>query len=190
MDHKGIRSNGYARNGRDVAGEIETELVVQSCVNCVRRTADEERVAVCWQTNDRLGRQIAASASPIFDDEWLAESFRQPMANQTREDVKRAACTKADEDAHRTRRIKLRPCDPRHRRQRGSARGQMQECAAGKFHGIPHLVLRGCMLFQQRRAYRGTKNECGSSHAGSLAHPGIPLVRRRIEPRVEAVKYL
>src|SRR5215208_5946993 len=109
MDHQDIWTSGYARNRRDVADEIETELVVQGCINCVRRTADEERVAVGWQTNYRLGRQIAASASPIFDDEWLAKPFRQPMANQTREDVKRAACPKADEDAHRTRRIKLRP---------------------------------------------------------------------------------
>jgi hypothetical protein len=31
--------------------------------------------------------------------------------------------------------VGLRPCDPRHDRQRGSARCQMQECAAGKFHG-------------------------------------------------------
>ena len=33
--------------------------------------------------------------------------------------------------------IALRPCDPRHRWQRDSASGQMQEFAAGKFHDVP-----------------------------------------------------
>jgi hypothetical protein len=33
--------------------------------------------------------------------------------------------------------------DPRHSRQRGSARGQMQKSPAGKFHGdLPEVVLR------------------------------------------------
>ena len=30
--------------------------------------------------------------------------------------------------------------DARRKRQRGSTRGQMQEFAAGKFHGLPHSV--------------------------------------------------
>ena len=44
---------------------------------------------------------------------------------------------KADDDAHRPRRIGLRPRDARDGRERGSARGQMQEYAAGKFHSSP-----------------------------------------------------
>src|SRR5262249_14955400 len=36
-----------------------------------------------------------------------------------------------------SRRIGLRPRDARYRRQRGGARGQMQELAAGKFHFEP-----------------------------------------------------
>jgi hypothetical protein len=33
----------------------------------------------------------------------------------------------------------LSRCNMRQRRQRGSARGQMQEFAAGKFHSVPSL---------------------------------------------------
>ena len=44
---------------------------------------------------------------------------------------------KADDDAHRPRRIGLRPRDARHGRQRGSARCQMQKLSAGKFHHDP-----------------------------------------------------
>ena len=39
---------------------------------------------------------------------------------------------KADDDAHRPRRIGLRPRDARHGRQRGSARGQMQKLFGGE----------------------------------------------------------
>src|SRR5262249_54089062 len=41
-----------------------------------------------------------------------------------------------DNQTHRPRRIGLCPCNMRHR-QRGSARGQMQEFAAGKVHFLP-----------------------------------------------------
>ena len=47
----------------------------------------------------------------------------------------RAGC-KSDNNPYRPRRIGLRPCHLRHRRQRGNARGQMQKCSAGKFHRV------------------------------------------------------
>jgi hypothetical protein len=56
------------------------------------------------------------------------------LTHQARDYVDTAARGKADEDAHRLGRIGLRPRDPRDGRQRGSARGQMQKFAAGKFH--------------------------------------------------------
>jgi hypothetical protein len=46
----------------------------------------------------------------------------------------RARGGKADDDAHRPGGVGLCPCDARYRRERGSARGQMQESTAGKFH--------------------------------------------------------
>ena len=46
-----------------------------------------------------------------------------------------AAGDDAHDDAHWSRRIRLRPCDPRNDGQRGSARGEMQKLSAGKFHG-------------------------------------------------------
>ena len=68
-----------------------------------------------------------------------------------------AAGGKRDE-AHRPRRIGLRPCDPRYRRQRGSARCQMQKFSAGKFHIDPFLH------FGRRSASRN--------------HPGLMLPAR------------
>src|SRR5262249_51068579 len=93
-----------------------------------------ERVAVRRRTHDRLGGNIATGAGPVLDDEGLAQPLGQPLTHQTRNDVVRTAGGIAYDDAHWPRRIGLRPRDPRHHRQRGSAGGQLQECAARKFH--------------------------------------------------------
>jgi hypothetical protein len=135
-----------ARDRRDVTKEIEVELVVERRVDCVRRASQEQRISVRLRTHDCFGASIAASAWPILDDELLAKPFRQPLADQTRVQVVRAASRKADDDAHRARRIGLRSRHPRHRGERGSARGQLQKLSAGKFHFAPssrsfdHLV--------------------------------------------------
>ena len=86
-----------ARDRRDVADEIEIELVVERRVDRVRSRDQEERVAVGGRTHDRLGADIAAGARPVLDDEWLAEPLRQPLTHQARDDVGRAAGGKADD---------------------------------------------------------------------------------------------
>ena len=80
-----------ARDRRDVADEIEIELVVERRVDRVRRSDKEERVAVRRRPHDRLGADIGAGARPVLDDEWLAEPLRQPLADQARDDVGPAA---------------------------------------------------------------------------------------------------
>ena len=80
-----------ARDRRDVADEIEVELVVERRVDRVRRTDQEQRVAVRRRAHDRLGADIAAGARPVLDDELLAKPLRQPLTHQARDDVGRAA---------------------------------------------------------------------------------------------------
>ena len=80
-----------ARNRRDVAYEIETELIVQRCVDHVHRSDKQERVTVRSSTHDRLGAYIGAGARSVLDDEWLAEPLRQPVAHQASDDVGPAA---------------------------------------------------------------------------------------------------
>src|SRR5262249_1352319 len=82
-------------------------------------------------------RRSESSTRPVFDDEWLAEPLRQPLRHHARGGVGIAARGKADNDAHRPHRIGLRPREARHRRQRGSARCEMQKISAGKFHFEP-----------------------------------------------------
>src|SRR5215471_20872313 len=61
-----------------------------------------------WRrTHDRLGGDIGTGTLSIFDDEWLAKTFRQPLPYQPCDDV--AAGCEAHDQAHRPRRIGLRP---------------------------------------------------------------------------------
>jgi hypothetical protein len=72
-------------------------------------------------------------------------------------EASRSTRRKTDNDVDRPRRIRLRPCDSRYRRERGSARDQMQKISAGKFHSaLP--------------AFRAT--------VGSRNHSGLMLAAR------------
>src|SRR5262249_31270752 len=120
----------------DVVHEIEMELVVKCRVDRAGRARQQDRVAVRGRAYDRLGSDMAAGTRPILDHERLAEPLRQPMPHQAGEDVIGAAGSKADDDAHRSRWIGLRPRDPPTGRDRGSAHCQTQELAARKTHGV------------------------------------------------------
>ena len=120
--------------------DIEIELFVERRVDRVCRGDQEERVAVGRRAHDRLGGDIAAGTRPVLDDEWLAKPFRQPLADQARDDVA-AARGKADHQAHRPRRIGLRPREARDGRERGSARGQMQKLFGGEVSFCTSLSL-------------------------------------------------
>jgi hypothetical protein len=137
-----------ARNGRNVADEIEIEFVVERRVGRLRRTDNEQRVSVCGRAHDRLGADIGSGTRPVLDDKRLAEPLQEPSTDQACHDVEGAAWGSGNDDAHGPRRIGLRPSGPRESRQRGSAGGQMQKLPpAGKFHFGPpftsfdHLVV-------------------------------------------------
>jgi hypothetical protein len=98
------------RHRRDVAHKIETEVVVERSVDRVRRHAEQQRVAVRRRAHHRFGRDIAAGARPVVDDDSLAQAIRQPLADHAGDDVGRAAGRNLDDEAHRLRRIRLRAC--------------------------------------------------------------------------------
>jgi hypothetical protein len=62
----------------------------------------------------------------------LTELLGEPLTYYARDDVNRLTRGKSDDDAHRPRRIGLRPSKARDGRQRGSARGQMQKLSAAE----------------------------------------------------------
>src|SRR5258706_2199830 len=142
MYHDDIGRPHDACDWRDVADKVETKLVVQGRVARVEGTGHEQRVAVCGRAHDRLGSYICTSTRPVLNDECLVEAFREPLTYQTGENVCSAAARITDDDAHRPRRIALRPRYPRRCRQRGNAGGQIQEFpTVRKLHGVPSRTL-------------------------------------------------
>jgi hypothetical protein len=91
MHHYDVRLPVNACDRRDVADEIETELVVERGVDGVPTADYEQRVAVRRCAHDGLGADIAAAARPVLDHEWLAKPLRQPLTDQTGDDVGRSA---------------------------------------------------------------------------------------------------
>src|SRR5262244_427716 len=74
MHRYDVRLPVNACDRRDVADEIETELVIERGVDGVPTADYEQRVAVRRCAHDRLGADIAARAWSILDDEWLTEN--------------------------------------------------------------------------------------------------------------------
>jgi hypothetical protein len=63
-------------NRRDVAHEIEMELVVERGVDRVRRRHQQNGVPVGCRIHHRLGADIGCTAWSVLDDEGLAEPLR------------------------------------------------------------------------------------------------------------------
>src|SRR5262249_54181886 len=184
VHHHDEGSADHPRDRREIANEVVAELVIERRIDRGRRSDLEKCVAIGRRTHDRLGSDFAAATRPVLDDEWLAEPLGEPLAHQARDDVTWAAGSKADDDAHRPRRIGLRPSEARGGRQRGSARGQMQEFAAGKFHFEPpsrftsldHLVgAAGYLYVFAPPGRRAVKTE---PLPGSLVTVTSPPIRR------------
>src|SRR5215831_4674343 len=108
MNHHDVDRAQQACDRFNITNEIEIKLGIERRVDRVRRRDEKECVAVGGRPYDRLRADIAASAWPVLDNEWLAEALRQPLAHQACEDVGRAASGKGDDHAHRPRRIRLR----------------------------------------------------------------------------------
>jgi len=64
-------------------------------------TDQEQRVAVGRGTHDGLGADIAAATRTVVDNEWLAQSFRQPLAYDPGEDIGPAASGERHDQMHR-----------------------------------------------------------------------------------------
>src|SRR5262249_24182606 len=56
---------------RSVADEIEIQLIVKRDGNRVCQNDQKERMAVGGRTRDRLGADVARSARPVLNYEWL-----------------------------------------------------------------------------------------------------------------------
>ena len=72
-----VRHPGDAGDRRDVAQEVERQMLVERGVDAVGRIDQQDRVAVGRGVRHRLGADIVAGAGPVLDDELLAEPLGQ-----------------------------------------------------------------------------------------------------------------
>src|SRR5260221_4875729 len=135
MHYEHVNCEHYAGDRRRVLHEAELEIVVEYLVAKFGRSANAQRVTVRRSPDDRFEPDVAAGSRPVLDDERATELLGEPLGNQARVDVVRAAGRKTDNEAHRPGRIGLRPREARGRLQRGSARGETEKLPTGKFHG-------------------------------------------------------
>ena len=69
VHHHQVGLAADARDWGDIADKIVVEMLVERDVDRLRRTDQEQRVAVCWRMGDRFGADITAGTRPIVDDE-------------------------------------------------------------------------------------------------------------------------
>src|SRR5262245_66612941 len=133
------------RDRSNIADEVVRKLFIDGRVDRQPDTDQKQGVTVRRRSHDLKRADIAATTRTILNDEMLSKPFRKQLTEQSRVDIVRAAGRKGNDDTHRPRGIGLRSCDMRRKRQRGSARGQMQKISAGKFHVEPPSLARLCL---------------------------------------------
>ena len=116
IDQEHHRKSDQSGDRLDIADKIEIELLVERCVDRVRRHHVEERVAVRRSGHHRFRGDVAAGAGALLDHEGLAQARREPLPDQPRYQVWRTAAAKTLDNAHRPRRIVLAMGKPRSRR--------------------------------------------------------------------------
>ena len=105
--------------------KLKLSFSIECRIDRIRSAGQEEGVAVRWRTHDRLGGDIAAGTRPVVDEELLTETVREPLSHQARDDVDLAPSRKADDNAHRPRRI---ACAHAKRDTAGSAAAPAARC--------------------------------------------------------------
>src|SRR5262245_53215503 len=146
--HQDERQTNDSRDRHDIANEIVIEFVVKCRVDRVIRVDQEQRIAVGRGLHDHFGPDIPTGARSIVDDERLAQSLVQPLADQSSEDIVRAARRKGNDQAPRTRWIGLCPRPARYCRNRGSARGQVQKIYGGQ---VADTLQQWCAMYFAKR---------------------------------------
>src|SRR5215470_14475319 len=172
MDRKRQSNDRQARNRIQVLNRIiERPALEQRLVDVREGAAEQNGVTVRTGAGDRGGTQRTAAAADVFDDH-RAEQWFDLLHPWTCEGVERATRRKWNHEPDRPRRIGVRACDARTGRQRGSADCQVQEAAAGKFHGVPPSSSSSRVRYRASPV-RGTKSCPSAKSAGRAQDQSI-----------------
>ena len=106
--HRTVGQGGADRN--EVLHRVVGHFLQRRRNRDLRRCGPKERVAVRRCMRDRLGRERAAGADAVLDDELLLEHFAEPLGDDARRVVAGAAGRKGIDEPHRPLRPILRLC--------------------------------------------------------------------------------
>jgi hypothetical protein len=133
-DHHDEWISADARDRHDVLGEIEFQALIKRGVDDVRCAHEQERVTIARRAHHGFGRDVAAGAGAVFDDEASVEALRQPLRKKSRHHIGRAAGVEAEDDTRWPRRI-IKCKGAAHRKASG-ARRKIKEFPAMMLHGV------------------------------------------------------
>ena len=125
-----------ARDWHSITDEIEVQPFVERGVGRVRSGYQQQCIAVGRPMEYRLRGDVAPRSWLVLHDELLAEPFGQRVRYKTRGYVGRATRSKADDDAHRMRRIGLAPRKPKGARKGGRSCHETEKRPAAKFYDV------------------------------------------------------
>ena len=102
-EHAGCRCQQCDR--REVAHDVEIEFRIKRRADRVRNRAEEQRVTVGRRLGDDLGADGAAGTRTVIDDQLLAESLAEFLAENARQRLGAAAGREGHDKAQRLVRI-------------------------------------------------------------------------------------
>src|SRR5215472_10582311 len=133
--------------------------------------ADTDSVAVRRRVRHSANTDRAPGAGHILDQDWLAERDAHTIAHHARHGVRRAAGRKRNVERDRTCRIALCSGGAWYRRQRGSARDQMQKLSTLKLHLSPPIVTKLHHAWSVRKELWRLPRESCSRHRHGFMQP-------------------
>src|SRR5262249_51341531 len=122
-----------------VVQEVVVQVVDRAVDHMRAPVADTDSVAVRRRVRHSANTDRAPGAGHILDQDRLAERDAHTIAHHARHGVRRAAGRKRNVERDRTCRIALCSGGAWYRRQRGSARDQMQKLSTLKLHHSPPI---------------------------------------------------
>ena len=108
IDHHDIRRDRDQRHGREILDRIIRHLGVEAGVHDEAGADHHDGVAVRRHARDLAGRNVAARAADVLDEELMAEIVGKLLRHDAGDGIGRSAGGKPDHDAHRLARIALR----------------------------------------------------------------------------------
>ena len=98
IDHQDVGLRADQADRDEILLGVVVQLLVERGVGGEDAVvAHQQRVAVGRRARDLLGGDVAAGAGPVLDDERLVQDFVEPLADDARQHVARAAGREGDE---------------------------------------------------------------------------------------------